>query len=222
MPHSTRSNHRDDSIEPTSANDHDHDRAVAQKGHDTASLTPLGEYLASHPDVDRRQLCQQVAVQLAMYHDVQKVVHGDVKMANVVVNERGVAILPRSSKTVPITSQPRAPTSPEERLPMTTATDLYAFAWLVFHVYTDIDPLVLASDPKTMRLIASGVKPNRPGPDTTPSRRGLNDKIWSVMLKCWDISPVGRPRATEVVQAFDLPATAPPTDQASTVKEVKV
>ncbi|KZV93541.1 hypothetical protein EXIGLDRAFT_717006 [Exidia glandulosa HHB12029] len=177
--------------------------------HATGTLTPLRDYLTHNPTADRRLLLQQVAIQLAMYHNVQKLVHGDVKMANVMVNEHGVAILLKSAKSAPITSQPRAPTSPEERLPMTTATDLYAFAWLVFHVYTDIDPLVLASNPKTMRLIASGIKPNRPGPDTPPSRRGLNEKIWSVTMKCWDISPVGRPRATEVVQAFDLPATAP-------------
>ncbi|KZV96058.1 kinase-like protein [Exidia glandulosa HHB12029] len=88
---------------------------------------------------------------------------------------------------------------------MTTATDVYAFAWLVFHTYTDIDPQELARNPDIMRLIASGVKPNRPGPETLPSLRGLDDIIWNMCLRCWEISPIARPPITEVIHAFDPP-----------------
>ncbi|KZV93560.1 hypothetical protein EXIGLDRAFT_749093 [Exidia glandulosa HHB12029] len=188
-----------------SCDGYDHeDNASPLHAEVTDSLTPLRDYLARNLKADRRLLMQHVAIQLAMYHDVQKLVYGDVKMANVMVNEHGVATLLKSEKSAPITSHPRAPTSPEERLPMTTATDLYAFAWLVFHVYTDVDPQAFARDSKTMNLIASGVKPNRPGPQTVPTLRGLNNKIWEMLLKCWSISPIERPKATEVLHAFDL------------------
>ncbi|KZV84797.1 hypothetical protein EXIGLDRAFT_753635 [Exidia glandulosa HHB12029] len=194
---------RDDFADDNS-NEYATDNAIAEEHvHDPASLMPLGEYLTRYPNADRSLLCKQLAAQLSVYHNTQQLVHGDVKMANVMMDENGVAILPKSEKTVPITSQPRAPASPEERLPMTTGTDLYAFAWLVFRVYTDIDPLILAHDSKTMHLIASGIKPNRPGPDTLSTMRGLNDQIWEIMLRCWDLSPAARPRAAEVAHAFD-------------------
>ncbi|KZV93569.1 hypothetical protein EXIGLDRAFT_717036 [Exidia glandulosa HHB12029] len=168
-------------------------------------LTPLKPYLAANPRADRRSLLQQIGVQLAVFHAVDGVIHGDVKMTSVFVDERGVAHLPKSKTTVSITSLPRAPRSPEERLPMTTATDVYAFAWLVFHVYTDIDPQELAREPKMMRMIASGVKPNRPGPGTLPTQRGLSDTIWAMLLRCLEISPAARPPITEVLHAFDAP-----------------
>ncbi|KZV93561.1 hypothetical protein EXIGLDRAFT_749094 [Exidia glandulosa HHB12029] len=187
----------------------------AQTPADTPTVAPvpapplplsLKEHLALKPAADRRVLLLQVAVFLAFYHVVERVIHGDVKLTSVFVNDSGDAQLPKSRSTVPITSLPRAPTNPEERLPMTTATDVYAFAWLVFYAFTDIDPQVLARNPQTMRLIASGVKPNRPGPGTLPHQRGLNDTIWSMLVRCWDISPAARPPITEVLLAFNLPA----------------
>ncbi|KZV78646.1 hypothetical protein EXIGLDRAFT_737079 [Exidia glandulosa HHB12029] len=85
---------------------------------------------------------------------------------------------------------------------MTTATDIYAFAWLVLHVFTDIDPQDLARNPKIMSMIASGVKPNRPGPDMLPTLRGLNDTIWAILLQCWEIAPDARPSISEVLRAL--------------------
>ncbi|KZV84798.1 hypothetical protein EXIGLDRAFT_776167 [Exidia glandulosa HHB12029] len=171
----------------------------------TSGQMSLKEYLALKPAADRRALLQQVAVFLALYHVIERLIHGNVKLTSVYVDEHGTAHLPKGSTTVPITTLPRAPANPQERLPMTTATDVYAFAWLVFHVYTDIDPQELARNPSMMRMIASGVKPNRPAPGTLPAQRGLSDRIWAILLRCWDISPVARPSITEVVFAFDLP-----------------
>ncbi|KZV93526.1 hypothetical protein EXIGLDRAFT_716998 [Exidia glandulosa HHB12029] len=170
--------------------------------------TPLSQYLAEHGNADRAKLMQQVAVTLSTYHNVHRDIHGDMKMINVVVNADGDAELLKSAATVPITSEPAAPATPEERLPMTTATDVYAFAWLVFQTFTDIDPQELARDPKVMRMIASGAKPNRPGPDSLPAQRGLHEEIWAMLLRCWEISPAARPTITEVVKVFD-PAAAP-------------
>ncbi|KZV78644.1 hypothetical protein EXIGLDRAFT_519546 [Exidia glandulosa HHB12029] len=206
---------------------------------DPSTMTPLKDYLASHPSAQRSLLLQQVAAQLAAYHMTTRVVHGDVKMANVqvalngviklgestksapiscearasvsvLVDEHGYARLPKSRATAPVTSRPRAPANPDERLPMTTATDVYAFAWLVFHVYTDIDPHELARDPQTMRLIASGVKPNKPGPRTIPVHRGLDDPLWDVITRCWELNPALRPSMDEVLRAFDPPTAPPP------------
>ncbi|KZV93535.1 hypothetical protein EXIGLDRAFT_835609 [Exidia glandulosa HHB12029] len=161
---------RDDFADDRS-NEYANDNAIAEEHvHDLASLMPLSEYLTRYPNADRRLLCKQLAAQLSVYHNAQHLVHGDVKM-----------------------------TSPEERLPMTTATDLYAFkfAWLVFQA----SPYRLPFIPHTHAF--SGIKPNRPGPDTLPTMRGLNDQIWGIMLKCWHISPAARPRAGDVLEAFN-------------------
>ncbi|KZV93540.1 hypothetical protein EXIGLDRAFT_835611 [Exidia glandulosa HHB12029] len=181
----------------------------------------MKEHLVLKPNADRRRLLLQVAVMLAYYHVVERVVHGDVKLTTVLVDERGVAQLPKATATVPITWLPRAPANPEQRLPMTTATDVYAFAWLVFHAFTDIDPQELAQNPQMMRFIASGVRPNRPGPGTLPTMRGLDDTIWNMLVRCWDISPIARPPITEVIHVFnspspsaDLPPAPPPPYEA--------
>ncbi|KZV84803.1 hypothetical protein EXIGLDRAFT_841918 [Exidia glandulosa HHB12029] len=174
-----------------------------------APVTPLSQYIAGHTCADRARLMQQVAVTVSDYHNVQRVIHGDLKMINVVVNADGDAELLKTAATVSITSEPATPTHPEERLPMTTATDVYAFAWLVFQTFTDIDSQALVRDPKVMRMIASGAKPNRPGPDSLPTQRGLNEEIWAMLLRCWEISPAARPSITEVVKVFD--PSAPPS-----------
>lgn len=109
--------------------------------------------------------------------------------------------------------------SPDEQLPRTTATDVYAFARLAFHVcrmrytcqfnthreqvFTDIDPNDLVRQDDVMKLIASGVKANRPGPESLPTQRGLSDKIWEVLLQCWEISPISRPPISAVIHAFE-------------------
>ncbi|KZV91818.1 kinase-like protein [Exidia glandulosa HHB12029] len=166
---------------------------------------PLNEYLEVHPTADRSVLLQQVAILLALHHKVDRTIYGAVKLSSVQVSQGGRVQLIPTKSTIPITSLPRAPARPDERLPMTTATDVYAFAWLVFHTYTDIDPQELARNPDMIRLIASGVKPNRPGPETLPSLRGLDDTIWNMCLRCWEISPIARPQITEVIHAFDTP-----------------
>ncbi|KZV88161.1 hypothetical protein EXIGLDRAFT_772955 [Exidia glandulosa HHB12029] len=121
------------------------------------------------------------------------------------VSACGVARLVESTKTIPITEQPRAPTDPEDRLPMTTATDVYAFGWLVFQVLTDIDPFEMVRNPNIMKLIASGVKPNRPAPSTLPWKRGLDDVLWNQCLRCWEISPTERPTMEDVLEVFNVP-----------------
>ncbi|KZV84793.1 hypothetical protein EXIGLDRAFT_841909 [Exidia glandulosa HHB12029] len=173
-----------------------------------SQLVPLEQYLAENPDVDRGRILRQIADSIETYHNVDHMIHGAIKMANVVVDEHGNAHLMKSTANVPITSLPSTPATPQERLPMTTATDIYALAWLTFHVFTDINPQDLASNPKIMNMIASGVKPNRPGPNTLPTQRGLNDSIWAVLLQCWVISPVARPSITAFLRSFDVPAPA--------------
>ncbi|KZV93528.1 hypothetical protein EXIGLDRAFT_691497 [Exidia glandulosa HHB12029] len=173
-----------------------------------SQLVPLKQYLAENPDADRGRILRQIADGIERYHNVDHMIHGAIKMANVVVDEHGNAHLMKSAASVPITSQPSTPATPEERLPMTSATDIYALGWLTFHVFTDIDPQDLARNPKIMSMIASGVKPNRPGLNTLPTKRGLNDSIWAVLLQCWGISPAARPSITAFLRSFDVPAPA--------------
>ncbi|KZV90309.1 hypothetical protein EXIGLDRAFT_720542 [Exidia glandulosa HHB12029] len=199
------------SAQPTyDAGKADSDGCCGQDDHTAnAGVCTLKNYLAAHPEANRLNLMHQTAECLEHLHRVHRVVHGDVKIDKVFVCPHGTVLLPKSERTVPITSEPRAPVDHTERLPMTTATDVYAFAWLVFHVFTDIDPQELAADPKLMRLIASGVKPNRPGPTTLPAMRGLkDDNIWNTLVHCWEIFPNLRPTMLDVVKAFDVDLAA--------------
>ncbi|KZV89906.1 hypothetical protein EXIGLDRAFT_695253 [Exidia glandulosa HHB12029] len=161
---------------------------------------------------------RDVAVDLHRFHSDEQLIHGQVNMDHVTVSPSGRAKLVKSAKTTAITEQPRQPVNAEDKLPATTATDVYAFAWLVFHVFTGIDPQELVrNDPKIMQLIASGVKPNRPGPNTLPTNRGLDDTIWAMCLRCWEISPIARPTMNEVIKAFECDATTPSAKASSAV-----
>lgn len=73
-------------------------------------------------------------------------------------------------------------------------------------MYTDIDPQELVRDNHNMKLIASGVKPNRPGRMTLAQLRGMNDKIWMMLVQYWDLSPAFHPPIVEVLRALMLKA----------------
>ncbi|KZV89903.1 hypothetical protein EXIGLDRAFT_750945 [Exidia glandulosa HHB12029] len=163
----------------------------------------LGEHLTLNPAADRASLLLRAAECVEHLHEVHHEIYGDIKLGNIFVSSNGSVRLRQSAKTATITSEPREPNHPNEKLPMTTATDVYAFAWLIFHVYTDIDPQELALNSEILRLIAAGVKPTRPGPATIPTKRGLNDAIWEMCLLCWEISPAARPSMTEVIRVFE-------------------
>ncbi|KZV93576.1 hypothetical protein EXIGLDRAFT_717045 [Exidia glandulosa HHB12029] len=163
----------------------------------------LEEHLTLN-SADRASLLFRAAECVKHVHEVHREIYGDIKLGNILVSANGSVRLRHSVKTTTITSEPRESNYPNEKLPMTTATDVYAFAWLIFHVYTDIDPQELALNSEILRLIAAGAKPTRPGPATIPAKRGLDDAIWELCLCCWEISPAARPLMAEVMRVLEI------------------
>lgn len=90
------------------------------------------------------------------------------------------------------------------RVPRTISSSsiVYFESNCAIQIYTDIDPQQIARNPHILQLIARGMKPNRPGPQTLPFVLGLNDDIWEMCMRCWEISPIDRPPMQEVLPAF--------------------
>ncbi|CAE6534653.1 unnamed protein product [Rhizoctonia solani] len=57
------------------------------------------EYITKHPDVDRPELCTQIACGLAYLHSMGTI-HGDIKGENVLVAQNGVAMLTDFGSTI--------------------------------------------------------------------------------------------------------------------------
>ncbi|EJD37052.1 kinase-like protein, partial [Auricularia subglabra TFB-10046 SS5] len=72
---------------------------TAQLGHQTAIVSlymqngNLMEYLKTHPDCDKKPLILQVAEAVNHLHSVERLVHGDLKCANILVSDYGEALL---------------------------------------------------------------------------------------------------------------------------------
>ncbi|GLB37866.1 putative protein tyrosine kinase [Lyophyllum shimeji] len=182
----------------------------------------LTEYLVAKPDANRLLLALDVVEGLRFLHD-RKIVHGDLKGANILVNRSGSACLADfgiSSVLCPdvavistvcsvhsaggtlLWQSPELMDNPRN----TKASDVYAWACVAYQIFVGELPLqhLVESRPHDTewikREIKSGERPSRP-PDSSPSWNGwgLTEQIWGLMKECWAAIPAARPTADDVV-----------------------
>ncbi|QRV97952.1 Serine/threonine-protein kinase [Ceratobasidium sp. AG-Ba] len=191
---------------------------VARFGNCIAMVSPwvkagtLPEYISDHPDVDRLQLAYQVASGLAYLH-LSGTVHGDLKGSNILISDNGRANLADfgNSKLRDDTLCFTTTTScggfsaryaaPEliEGGPQTLHSDMYALGMTILEI---ISGQVPHSDIKlefsVMYQVATlGRLPSRPNNQHMPTGSAGN-KLWSLMMACWDKDPSHRPGAAFV------------------------
>ncbi|KAJ7768398.1 kinase-like domain-containing protein, partial [Mycena metata] len=177
-------------------------------------LGHIGMFLAKRPEVvNRAGILLGVAAGLEYLH-AHKIVHGDLKLQNVLVDESGTPFIcdfgiskiinQHGFTTVGVGTLPYM--APELLIPFdlgilkqqpstTTATDVYSFGILALEILT--------SEPPKRGSVRFFMSAKDIGPDLSPKRVDyghsvITDEIWSVLEPCWAFEPQSRPAISEV------------------------
>ncbi|KAG6808330.1 hypothetical protein H0H92_004466 [Tricholoma furcatifolium] len=187
----------------------------------------IQSYLQRHQDSNRCLLAYDVANGLQFLH-VNNIVHGDLKGSNVLMMNSGRACIadfglasvsdPDVVSWISLSSYSSKggsvrwlapelfdPFAHEELYHVTKATDIYAFASVVYEVFAGQLPFGhLSSEPAIMKKILSGERPKQPQ-KSSPSWNiwGLTDTIWTLLESCWKANPMQRPTVDLVIQLLD-------------------
>ncbi|KAF9448073.1 kinase-like protein [Macrolepiota fuliginosa MF-IS2] len=169
------------------------------------SYRPGWRYLGSFPDAPRFPLVHDVVNGLRYLHQ-NNVVHSDLKGANILITDSGLACITdfglssimyadSTSTQVGGTTRWVAPELLDGGntglMRPTYASDMYALASVMFEILTRRVPFYeIHSDALVVRNVIQGTHPDRPEPQMAPE---LTDDIWRIMLYCWSNTPSDRP-----------------------------
>ncbi|KAJ7472653.1 TKL/TKL-ccin protein kinase, partial [Mycena latifolia] len=169
----------------------------------------VGTYLKKHPSTNRQDLVRGVASGLQYLH-AHDIVHGDLKVQNVLVDERGSPCIcdfgiskilncrgfTTSSVGTPPYMAPElffvvdASSTQEEASPSTTkSSDVYSFALLVLEILISEPPKGRPSRTIVTAKIIADLRPKRADYDENK----ITADTWSVLDRCWALDPQLRP-----------------------------
>jgi len=183
------------------------------------------EFLDKNPNASCSQLLLDVARALEYLHsDHVGVIHGNLKGANVLVDEHNRACLTdfglstivydyytlntvTQASNFKSTLRWMAPEihDPEEfglesAVP-TRESDVYSYSMVMWEVFTRKMPFPnVRSEGNVICRILSGERPQRPMEATS---LGLSDTVWSIMEQCWRADPPARPSMTDVIAQLE-------------------
>lgn len=182
----------------------------------------LLQYLKSNPGSDRKRLILQVASALDHLHNVEDIVHGDIKCTNVLISDQGEALLSdfglcTSAEKTESTSAtatsihrmytPRfaapevlfGPDCPSARHPgKTYESDVYAFGMLILEALTEQQPWNGLPDTSVMLMVWSGNIPSQPGKEGGFPL--VSHAWWDICRRCWRFSPGDRPTMHKTIR----------------------
>ncbi|KLO06861.1 kinase-like protein [Schizopora paradoxa] len=209
----------------------------------------LAKFLKANPHASRLELLLDAANGLLYLHR-QGMVHGDIKSANVLVDDKlhaclsdfGLAAVTHDARTASmITTSSTAHGSirwmaPELLHPMhtgrehgraTAESDTYAFAMLMLEAFTGRIPFEHQHRDATVVIdVTLGIRPPRPGPEA--ASRGLSDALWSLMEECWQADWKRRPRVPSLLVKLEeanktfIPQTLPSISDLSTESKLRI
>ncbi|KZT26137.1 kinase-like protein [Neolentinus lepideus HHB14362 ss-1] len=167
-------------------------------------------YLQTNPDTNRIQLPYEASKGLSYLHG-QRVIHGDLKANNILVDAHGRACLcdfglaQVKAQTKSLASSQNVGTarwaSPEQMSgsPLNEKTDIYSFGMTMYEVFTEEPPFAHVPNGVLYTIIVDrGERPHRPN-NSDNLRRGLHDPFWLLIQKCWTHEPLSRPSAQSIM-----------------------
>ncbi|KAF8066910.1 kinase-like domain-containing protein [Lyophyllum atratum] len=182
----------------------------------------IAKYLKDTPEAVRLPLAIDVAQGLLYLHE-NGIVHGDLKGANILIDDAGRARLAdfgissvSDKEILAWTTQSAAASqggtvrwqAPElfdvdndEVVENNVASDVYAWSCVCYEIFTGDVPYMDFNNPATVMMkILSGILPARPSETHGAWQEwGLTESIWLLMEDCWVRDPAQRPSIEEVL-----------------------
>ncbi|KDQ49363.1 hypothetical protein JAAARDRAFT_644376 [Jaapia argillacea MUCL 33604] len=180
-------------------------------------------YLENHPAASRVCILRDVMAGLHHLHGID-VIHGDLKGTNILIDDRGHALLTDFGLTnlaaydsdivhsLSTTSARNGswrwmpperfdpgqadPTAPKGP---TRSGDVYAFGLVIYEVYSDKLPFDWLEEPAVPKVVMEGGRPPRPDEG---ANRGLSDALWHLAKRCWSQCSADRPDLASVLRAL--------------------
>ncbi|KAF9784798.1 kinase-like domain-containing protein [Thelephora terrestris] len=174
----------------------------------------ITEYARSNPEVNRLQLLFEVASGVAYLHKLG-VVHGDLKGANILVNDEGIACLADfglmtiliengtiSLSATAVSSAGTVPWMSPELLSgkiskPTPQSDCYALGMVIYEVLTGLPPFHDLGKHAVTPAVQRGKRPKRPSKSKS---LGFSNALWKLVVRCLHKSPAARPTAQDLLQ----------------------
>jgi serine/threonine protein kinase len=215
-----------------------HNNILEFKGIDTSVFKPMIaivlpwcengniiQYLQREPGGRDRTNCHidGVAHGLAYIHG-RSLVHGDVRGANVLIDDKGIVKLTDYGLITyaeDAISRMAVPTNrygggrwmaPELHYPekfgvtssdRTTVSDVFAFGMLVLEIYTEQPPFFdIAHNATVYFKIVDGDRPPKPSAKQCPGGAAPSSTLWALVERCWAQDPSARPFMAEVVETL--------------------
>ncbi|QRV98207.1 Tyrosine kinase specific for activated [Ceratobasidium sp. AG-Ba] len=170
----------------------------------------LPEYISKNNSVDRISLCLQITDGLTYLHDSRRMVHGDLKGANILVDSAGILkladfgntklkeqTLQFTTRTSPVYSLRWAAPEILNGLRCTPPGDVYALGMTIYETVTGNVPY---KDKQEMAVIVEVLNHRR-----FPVRNDFSmqahvdkDQLWDLLGRCWNYDGQLRPAAASV------------------------
>ncbi|KDN46663.1 hypothetical protein RSAG8_04043, partial [Rhizoctonia solani AG-8 WAC10335] len=171
----------------------------------------LREYLDMRPEVDRGLRCAQVSSGLTYLHEA-KVIHGDLRAANLLVSITGEAIVSDpiilADNTLKDEHSRFRWMAPEiiKGEHQNRSSDVYSLGMTILEIITDAPPYAEKSDAEVLDTLSSEpafLLPERPE-EIIPNHSKDGNDLWRVLLHCWgfDRGPNNRLLAAQVAMAM--------------------
>ncbi|KAJ7126083.1 kinase-like domain-containing protein, partial [Mycena epipterygia] len=172
-------------------------------------------FLERYPDFDKSSLVRDIANGLEYMHDLDPpVVHGDMKGANILINDGGQACLADFGLALAIESQAFSTSSagstrgtlrwlaPEildssrknERQALLTKRDIYAFGCTILELYTGGPPFPNLQDVEVIHHVVT----KNEHPEIPSNAVAQLKNLHPLLKRCWHNNPRQRPNATEI------------------------
>ncbi|KAJ7048291.1 kinase-like domain-containing protein [Mycena amicta] len=178
----------------------------------------VGTYLENNPDADRNELVLGVGSGLQFLH-AKGVVHGDLSLANVLIDKQGVACICdfgiskilgcKGFTTRPSgTPQYSAPelffvihddSSMGRPSPTTQQSDVYAFALVALQILTSV---LIKPSPETRPFTRADLEALRPLFSDYQGFPRVTADVWRILDECWAFDPDARPSISAVLDRF--------------------